>query len=440
MRKKTTSFLMFSFSGIRNFFFLILIVWFANCTSKDHQSDCTLKKLDYNCCPTTDTSYTDLPAVSISSINVFVETSGSMKGYMPADAPATGFQKIIPEILSNLNTQQPGKVKFYSIFNSARPFENLDVATAINKIQYGKFEWSGSTYLPSMLDSISKKHFNKNEVNIFISDCIYSPEKRDEKDQEIAQTYFRDVMKPYSNDFSTSIFCLLSEYRVKNTIASPYYLTIQGEPQNIFSVERLLLKSFVNYGQSYDEVNFGLKFNRPFYSVLPYSETSGNFIAFPCDSFQNGYLTLQDVTLKPENDSIQFWIGLDLKSFPEYTRDSRYLDSNLSVSVGNGNTKMITVTDKMPSSIVTDDKAIANKCSHFIKVKIYSLTEQVSVLNISLKYTRPEWIQLRNEPTYENNRSKTYKLEKLISGFEQAYDQDNNAYFFRDFSIAVIKK
>ncbi len=444
MNKKTTFFLICPFLNFRNCLLAILIICISNCKSDTaNQTECLEKKLDVNCCPQIDSTIKQLPKPNISTLNIFLETSGSMKGYMPSDTLITNFQTLIPEILSKLNTEFPQRVRFYSIHSSTAAFENLDLSTARRKVQKGDFKWTGSTYVPVMLDSIFKGYLKENVVNVFISDCIYSPEADDAKDVRLTQTDIRDKMKRYSANFSTTTFCLTSQFRNKNSalvINSPYYLILMGEPQNIYEVKDLIANSLSSYSPNTYEINFGLKYPKSYYSVLPYTETSGNFIPFPCDSFQNAYISIQDISLGVENDSIQFWVGFDLKALPSYTKEIEYLDSNLTLGIENGVGEIVSILNKPPISIVSDDKTISEKCTHFIQIKITKLEGHVSALNLSLKYSRPQWVSLMHESQDEKNRLKTFNLGELISGFEQAYNQEYSAFFLKNYRIALLKK
>lgn len=416
------------------------------CNTNDSQKACIDNNFDSNCCPQIDTTAKLLPTPKISTVNIFLETSGSMEGYMPNDMPSTNFQNLIPEAISNLNAEYPSEVKFFSIYDSKHNFENVNLDNARNKILHGTFEWSGSTYLPIMLDSVMKTYLQNQSVTIFISDCIYSPEKKDEKQANLALTDIRDEVRPYAKDFSTTVFCLNSEFRTKKitTKTSPYYMILQGKPENLKVIEKLLIKSFVTVHQSFQEIHFGQQYSSPYFTALPYTETSGNFIAFPCASFNGAFLSLQDIDLSASTNEIEVWLGIDLKEFPDYVTAQNFLDSNLVLTANKGTAKIISVVtkDELISKVNSDDKELADKCTNFIQMKITELNENVSSLYLSLKYSRPNWIASFNEPDLKNqdNREKTYGLDNIISGLEQAYSVDNSTCIFKNLTISLIKK
>ena len=119
-------------------FFYIVILLISSC-GHNCKTDCIKYGLDENCCPKIDSTIAIKKAPLIKHVNIFLETSGSMVGYMPNSNPATDFQRIIPEILSSLSTNFSEIVNFYSIYKSNTPFKKLDLIEAREKILHGEF-------------------------------------------------------------------------------------------------------------------------------------------------------------------------------------------------------------------------------------------------------------------------------------------------------------
>lgn len=419
---------------------LSFLLW--GCSSINCKQSCIEENLDNDCCPKIDSTDIQIPESSINEINIFLETSGSMQGYMPKSSPATEFQVIIPDILARLNGQFPGKINFYSIYKCNQAFSKLSLDIAREKILKGSYTWSGSTYIPSMIDSIMNGYLGHDVANIFISDCIYSPEDSNSKITALTTTDIRTMVYPFTN-YSTSFFSLYSDYRFSSqstTQASPYYLILTAKPQNMHLIEKEIITSIQTTDQKYREINFGLNYKKPYFSVLPYTETSENFIANECPAFQNAYLSIQEINLNDDGEQIRFWIGIDLKSFPKYSQEISYLNNNLTLNIENGDVEILDIKVLPYSNIVSDDKDIANRCTHLIQVRVSNLTDCISLINISFKCSIPDWKSTQNESSDENNREKTYRLNDLISGFEQAYCSENNEYFFKDLGISLIKE
>ena len=71
----------------------------------------------------------------------------------------------------------------------------------------------------------------------------------------------------------------------------------------------------------------------PYFSVLPYTETTSNFIANSCASFQNAFVSIQEINLEIMEAKLNFGLALDLSDFPEYSKTNEYLRQNLEIQL-----------------------------------------------------------------------------------------------------------
>ena len=136
-----------------------------------------------------------------------------MQGYMPANSKTnTEFQILIPDILHRAEENYP--TSLYTIFDSKSKFrkENADDMIS-NRIPKGDFKWSGNTYVPIMIDSV-EHYLDSDKVNIFISDCIYSPVSSNVKMTAQTISEIRGVTRPLAGKYATEI------YMVKSTLFS----------------------------------------------------------------------------------------------------------------------------------------------------------------------------------------------------------------------------
>lgn len=421
-------------------FFLFLISGCGRNTCEITQELLEINKLDVNYCPIIDSTIKSLPNPSIKEINIFIDASGSMTGFMPTSRPSTDFQILIPDIISNLETEFNGQINIYPIYNSKSPMKksssNSDVQ---NGIIYGTLaQRAGDTYIPTMLDSICKGYFSPNSVNIFISDCIYSPRNAEKKQAEQATREIRQAIINHTKEYFTSVFCLFSQFnKISN---SPYYLIVFGKPENNHHIENIIENSISTKKQNYKQTNFGLLYNKPFYSVLPYTNISPNCIANPCTNLKDAYANVEVENFKAENDSVSFWIALNLKKLPNYAKTKNYLENNLDLSIQKGVADIVEITASVPNDLHKDDKEIANSSTHFVRVKISSIDECATAIDLRLKYSTPSWISELNQIESESNGEKTFGLERLMNGFSEAYKQDKHAFFFNNLTISIIKK
>jgi hypothetical protein len=421
-------------------FFLFLISGCGRNTCEITQELLEKNKLDDNYCPIIDSTIKSLPNSSIKVINIFIDASGSMTGFMPTSRPSTEFQILIPDIISKLETEFNGQINIYPIYNSNSPMKKSSSISDVQKgIIYGNLaQDAGDTYIPTMLDSICKGYFSPNSINIFISDCIYSPRNAEKKQAEQATREIRQAIVNYTKDYYTSIFCLFSQFnKISN---SPYYLIVFGKPENNHHIENIIENSISTKKQNYQQTNFGLLYDKPFYSVLPYTNISANCIANPCTNLKDAYANVEVENFKAENDSVSFWIALNLKKLPNYAKTKNYLENNLDLSIQKGVADIVEITTSVPNDIHKDDKEIANSSTYFVRVKVSSIEECATVIDLRLKYSTPSWISKLNQIESESNGEKTFGLERLMNGFSEAYKQDNQALFFKNLTISIIKK
>lgn len=424
-------------------FYTIFLFLISGCVRKPCELTQELidkNKLDDYYCPILDTTIKPLANPTINEINIFIDASGSMKGFMPTTRPSTDFQILVPDIISSLETEFNGKINIYPIYNSKSPMKKSSSVSDVHKgiIDGTLAQKAGDTYIPTMLDSIYKGYFSPNAVNIFISDCIYSPSNKEKKYAEQATREIRQSISTYTNEYFTSIFCLFSQF--DKISKSPYYLIVFGKPENNHHIENIIENSIATKKQNYFQTHYGLKYDRPFYSVLPYTNLSSNSIANACANLGNAYANVEVYDWKSENDSLIFWIALDLKNLPEYTKSEEYLRKNLDLFPNSKDITITEITSSLPKGLDNHDKNIANSSTHFVRVKVLNIEECAITVYLGLKYDTPSWIHELNQTESESNGDKTFGLERLMNGFEEAYKQDKSAYFFNNLTVSIIKK
>lgn len=110
------------------------------------------------------------------AVNVYLETSGSMNGYV--DNGKTQFQQVVFDFLSNIkNSGLPSEMNLNYITDRITPKGN-DVNQFINSLtSRGILQAVGNkatTDIAALVTDILKKTDGSN-LSIFISDCIFSP-------------------------------------------------------------------------------------------------------------------------------------------------------------------------------------------------------------------------------------------------------------------------
>ena len=111
----------------------------------------------------------------IQDVNVYLENSGSMDGYVKGN---TGFEQSIYAYLTDLQISKLVDTLNLNYINSRIIPLGCDVEKFIHNIEPADFRRHGgdlgTSDIAIVLDSILKLH-KKNDISIFISDCIVSP-------------------------------------------------------------------------------------------------------------------------------------------------------------------------------------------------------------------------------------------------------------------------
>jgi hypothetical protein len=119
---------------------------------------------------------TDAAAAPLAQVNVFLEVSGSMEGFMPkpgADASNTRFQQQVAQFLSELNNSSAASRKVYYRIKD-KPYRD-SYQQLSGTVRGGIKEPASSTDIPTVLDTLVSNYYAPNTVSVLISDFIYSP-------------------------------------------------------------------------------------------------------------------------------------------------------------------------------------------------------------------------------------------------------------------------
>lgn len=421
--------------SVRMLFFLLMVA-FASC-NEDCSDDCVNLKLDCDCCPHYDSTLTKTEPSKIDTLNIFIETSGSMKGFMvhKEDNP-TEFQKVIGDLILRLKGEYPN-THVFSIYDSKSPFVEVTVDSVVKNLAKGKFNWSGTTELPVMIDKISD-YISENSVNVFVSDLVYFPE--DDEDETSVIGRMRESYKNIADKYASAVYCLKSEFidDSNNKAITPYYILVQGRSNNINSVRDKLKQTASTFGQKFDEVSFNRMLSHPVYGILAFSGNSSNFEPLFCKR-QNSFLGVKGVEAGEE---VSFTVCLDMSGFPNYVSSVSYLDSNkLITSDGMEILKQKFFSkDSILFVVRKDDQKMFDLSTHFAEMTVKMNRPGAGVLNLSMRNMLPSWIENMNTSN-RNDIEKTYGLSNFFSGVSQAYNSKNSGMFlFKDLSISIISK
>jgi len=362
-----------------------------------------------------------------SKINLFVETSGSMSGFMSANG--TSFQNDIWSIVEGLQNKVGEHLGLFQVRSKSEAITVISVADFKQKLNTGGFQSAKSTDIPEMLDSIFSKADDKT-VSILVSDLIFSPENGNQAQHSQIST---DIRQRFSvKGRSSELIQLYSDFYSKTRVAaSPYYIWIIGEPKLVKAVSALVGKMITVPVNSAD---FAISLPRPRYSIFPALSQVTNAlpIACPVDGSYYVYREYSD----EDASEVKFWLGMNLSEAPAYMSKPEYLTKYLNVSGG-------TVVQIKDVSALREksDKEIAYKLglTHMVQIRADQIGEE-SIVELNLQRHLPEWLDQINIDKEDGLRTQTYGLKKMIKGIEDAQDTKQLSVFTEPLKIYITKQ
>ena len=379
---------------------------------------------------------TKAPAVStVGQVNVFMEISGSMKGFMPASngGQITQFQENLDALLATVQqNNQLGQKQFFEVREKIYPADYNQVS---KHLRYGLEETASSSTIPVMLDSIISNYSNPNGVNLFISDFIYAP-ANGQAVNFVTTDIYRVIAKAQQQGQAVSIFSATSNFKgtfypavkiTRKTIPNccdteiPYYVWVMGKPEQVQLFNRQMMA-----GKFGDELHVGFAFPAPAYSVLDKFMPVGNWY---CNSTNNA---CQAITVSDLKTPLEMVVGLDLAQLPASYTNEAYLKKNLKLSAENCEaqiTGLYTAAQfKTQKEVAGQNTTPLKPYTHFVKAKVTKMVAPEVELQIALQNQRPAWVQNRtttNDSQINGEGAKTFQLAGIVAGVERAYSTGN---------------
>ncbi|KAA6322522.1 hypothetical protein EZS27_027945 [termite gut metagenome] len=394
-----------------------------------------------------------IPPAKVHTINVYIENSGSMDGYVNGN---TEFKDAIRDLLVELKYHyDAGKIKIHFINSDIHPTAiKIDLADFARNINTG---WNVGNRASSNLNNVFKQILGKtgeNTISILFSDCIYSinGEKTidllsDEK--SLTKNAFLSKSKTDSIGLSTTIVKMKSRftgtYYDKNNAKTyltnenrPYYISVIGDKNAIMDFNsKIRVEKLQGFDNRY--VMSSGSADKLYFSVLLSSYNEGRFKAVRNLSTKNYIHGIEDVKLnRRTNKPFTFAVAIDMKIVP-VGADYLLNPSNYLFEDNNFKVKQIVAVDK--SQINPSDwlRISSGNPTHIIIVE--ATGKAISNVSIALKKQIPQWVYDTNtedDTNIRNDLDKTFGVKYLIEGISEAYQiiypKDKN-YFECNISI-----
>jgi hypothetical protein len=412
----------------RGLFFIItfsIVVYFTSCT----QGGSSKAKAKSAGDTITSTNESIKP-----NYNVFIETSGSMSGYLNADP--SNFVETITGLIT--------KIKSYrseGLLDSLN-LNYLGTSRIENKVMNDfNQRLKPSLFRPLIIKTSDFDRFfdtvlnyvSKNNVSVLASDMIFSPSLQDKND---IYKYLSNQKNAIQDKFDTkldslSISTLILKYNSKFkgdyidyketphfvNFNRPYYIAIIGKPEFIDSlISKVDFKNFSGFEAAH-------LFKAPIHNSSA-KIISKRSLSIGSYQYEKPSTNLGIYDVKAENGVFQFPIAVDFKNI--IAQDDFFLDkSNYKFSSESSNYEIANVQK------ITDGTESSTKgYTHIIMVKTSNLKSGTQKVQFGLKNSFPNWVDSSNtetdlDITNENNKSKTFGIKYLIQGIYDAY---NNKY------------
>ena len=371
--------------------------------------------------------------------NIYLENSGSMNGYVNSQAE---FKETVGNFLTDIEINGlADSIKLNYINSRVIPIHS-NIPDFINNLNPSSFSNAGghitTTNISTMVKAILNRS-NENSVNLFISDCVFSPEKKITAQQylvnqqlEIKRNFaakldnykFTTLVLQLSSEFEGAYFnCLNQTTQIK--AKRPYYIWILGNHRNLMALFEKVKKENIKGGgiqNFYGAYNVDNVFD---YGIL-ISPKLGYYNRDKANP-KNKIVDAEKEDKGIHKEKFQFSVGVNFKgSFLDenYILDAKnyVIPSNYSIEVVKNNISTLSY-------------------SHILKLTTNTLkTENV---NIKLKNTLPGWIAEKNSDddskiNQADQINRTFGLKNIVEGIFEAYKTKNNnkdTYFELNISV-----
>lgn len=208
---------------------------------------------------------TTFQAVMPTSLDFYVEVSGSMNGFFRANK-ATAFKTDVWSIVSNFGS--PGVSVLSNTGTQATRYTGDQFRSRMNS---GSFVSTAETQVPAMLESIlSKLDYENGAVAVLISDMKYSP-VGNRALPVLLQQYATDI-RNIVGKYPGSAYSLVGAYSefidARGNVAcekSPYYYLIVGKDVCVAEVRNCITTILSDRDNYLDNIETGFDYKRPAY-------------------------------------------------------------------------------------------------------------------------------------------------------------------------------
>lgn len=403
----------------------------------------------------------------LGSIQFYIETSGSMGGYMNGK---TKFQDITADLVGKLATTYHS-IRFIpnTVVDSVKPYS--DVKVYINDLSKSKFKIQGHSPLHTIFEVISTRA-EQGDVSFFVTDGIMSGSDLEIKGnpqfnlqqsntlKNYVRLIFDGLKEKFRGNYAVSVFAFKSNFICGSKY---YYFTYKNDKIRKDFPDRPFYIFVFGQGDLVKEVLQKLKGDDAFLPLEELHFGAGTMITnvgIPFKSHlsasdKNACMIERDESIKCKGTPslthpVKFAIGFNLETLPKYAAEISYLNANIQVKgsnrivIKNSEVKLISQSLKQQlDSRKERPKVLANGCTHYIEVEVDDMFANQDTIHVKLLKKDNPWFSnwsTDNDQTIASDKLiqvQTFNFSYLINGFRDTFKNDFNGCYF---SINVIVK
>ena len=387
-------------------------------------------------------------APTLGTINVVLETSASMGGYLTGQ---TEFKDVVADLVTKANTIKP--VNLYTISTGKPQPMAGGVNQFVGQMATTKLATGKSSELHRIFQEVGQLATGNNVV-IFVSDCILSfPDADIKRDPEVNRinasstlksniyTQFQAFSKQgigatvyaFNSAFNGTYYTYQNQKQKLTGEKRPFYVWVLGNQSLVADVNQQLTGLLSE--KPVERIDFGTAKPLTNYDLLFSLNKKGDW------RVSNNNVT--EIKTGRKTPPAEFAIGIDAAGLPAYAQTDGYIRQNLNVAANNGTVKLVNVQAK--TAVKTDrlnanEQKMLSKDTHALTFRAEKLFDDETSLHLTLPVKYDTWYtnwSTMDDRTAEGRKGKTFAFDYLLTGVKEAYQTGSND--FMDLNIKLTK-
>lgn len=390
----------------------------------------------------------------ISKINFYLESSGSIDGYLNGN---TSYKNDIIDLLVDVKNHYDVKdINLSYITNQVTPLNITDNVNDITKaLTIDSFRTAGNR-ASSDLNGILNTSFNlqdDGEVTFLVSDMIYSIEGSNvlellNASKSFIKDAFNKALKK-DTDLSTLILKLDSDFtgtyysynNLKTTLNKenrPYYIFVFGGERYL---NEIIAKLDLLNRKEVKEYHYFTPSTLPiYYNVFKTESDNGSY---KVDKGRNNeVVSISDIRLSGrDGGEFSFTVGVD---YSKLNLESKYLEDVNNYAITHGNYELVGIEKFDVSLLHPSAKEQLSRSGQTLThlLTFEAKNKSYNDLSFELKKKVPSWVldvNTENDLKIQETINKTFGFKYLFDGIYESYLNNTSMKNYSEFKIKISK-